>query len=92
MSCHSWDSAPTAPSCSQTPPATAAAGLLPHLPAQPGQGLCMSGMRDLPSLRGSKHCLLFPHRSKDQAGLLTLLHSIKVTPGLLSLRGGMGPW
>lgn len=67
LSCHSWDTAPAAPNFSKTPPATAASPL-PHLPAQPGQGLCMNGMRDLASLRGFKHCLLFLTGGRSRQG------------------------
>lgn len=77
LSCHSWDSAPAGPSCSQTPPAPSAC------PAQGDEGPGLpERLQALPSL---------PHRSKVQAGLLTLLHSIQAKPGSLSLRGGMGP-
>lgn len=57
LSCHSWGTTPAA-----------AAGPLSHLPAQPGQGLCMSGMQDLASLRGSKHCLLFLAGGRSRQG------------------------
>lgn len=88
LSCHSWDTAPAAPSCGETAPAPAA-GLLPHLPAQPGQGLCTSGIEG-PGLLERLQALPPSPPRKVQAGLLTLLHSIQAKPESLSLRGN-GP-